>query len=144
MASLPASNVNHRGVVAARPDSFPTHAREHEAPPLLYSVDLAECAELADVAIDRIVDRFATTLRDAGATIVQAVSHAFPGRGLTCVLILAESHAILHTWPENGRVNIDIFTCSSRLRSLEAIRSLAEFFAARAVSIQEIPRGASD
>ncbi len=90
---------------------------------------------------DRIVDRFAATLRDAGATIVQAVSHAFPGRGLTCVLILAESHAILHTWPENGRVNIDIFSCSSRLRSLEAIRSLADFFAARAISIQEIPRG---
>ena len=65
-----------------------------------------------------------SALARAGATVVQALSHAFPGTGLTCVLILSESHAVLHTWPETGTVNIDIFSCSTRLKSLEAIDEL--------------------
>ena len=79
-------------------------------------------------------------LASAGATVVQTLSHNFPGAGLTCVLILAESHAVLHTWPETGTVNIDIFSCSTRLKSLEAIDDLSRSFGARRVTIQEVTR----
>jgi len=83
---------------------------------------------------------FSGALRRAGATVVQGLSHAFPETGLTCVLILSESHAVLHTWPETGTVNIDIFSCSTRLKSLEAIDELRRSFGARHVTVQEIPR----
>jgi S-adenosylmethionine decarboxylase len=83
---------------------------------------------------------FAVALRGAGATIVREVSHAYPGTGLTCVLVLRESHAVLHTWPETGTVNIDIFSCSPRLRSLAAIDDLRRLLGATQVSVQEIPR----
>ena len=73
---------------------------------------------------------FVSALERAGATVVEAVSHAFPGTGLTCVLILAESHAVLHTWPETGTVNLDIFSCSTRLESLDAIAELGRSFGA--------------
>ena len=56
------------------------------------------------------------------------------------MLILRESHAVLHTWPETGMVNIDIFSCSTRLKSLTAIADLGRSFGAAAVSVQEIPR----
>jgi len=56
------------------------------------------------------------------------------------VLVLRESHAVLHTWPETGTVNIDIFSCSTRLKSLAAIDELGRLFGARQVSVQEIPR----
>lgn len=71
---------------------------------------------------------------------MQEVSHAYPGAGLTCVLVLRESHAVLHTWPETGTVNIDIFSCSPRLKSLAAIDELGRLLGARHVSVQEIPR----
>jgi len=71
---------------------------------------------------------------------VQEVSHSFPGIGLTCVLILSESHAVLHTWPETGTVNVDIFSCSTRLKSLEAIDELRRSLGAQHVTVQEIPR----
>ena len=80
----------------------------------------------------------AEELTAAGATVVEAIAHNFPGAGLTSVLILAESHAVLHTWPETGTVNIDIFSCSTRLRSLEAIEELRQTFGALHVAIQEI------
>jgi S-adenosylmethionine/arginine decarboxylase-like enzyme len=47
---------------------------------------------------------------------------------------------VLHTWPETATVNIDIFSCSTRLKSLEAIDELRRSFGAQHVTLQEIPR----
>ena len=109
-------------------------------PPSLYSVDLAGCTELVGRGPGEITAAFSATLQRAGATVVHEVSHAFPQAGLTCVLILSESHAVLHTWPETGTVNLDIFSCSTRLKSLEAIDELRRLFGAQHVSLREIPR----
>jgi S-adenosylmethionine decarboxylase len=108
--------------------------------PMLYSVDLQGCAAMSEWTPTALSAAFAAALERAGATVVQAISHDFPGTGLTAVLILAESHAILHTWPETGTVNIDIFSCSSRLRSRAAIAELACALGATGMSVQEIPR----
>ena len=95
---------------------------------------------MSALAPETVTAAFVAALQSAGATVVQALSHNFPGAGLTCVLILAESHAILHTWPETGTVNIDIFSCSTRLKSLAAIDELRRSFGAADVSVREIPR----
>lgn len=110
------------------------------AQPVLYSVDFSECETLAALKPEDVTAAFVAAMARAGATIVQVASHAFPGAGLTSVLILRESHAVLHTWPETGTVNIDIFSCSDRLKSREAIKELSRAFGARHVSIQEIAR----
>ncbi len=109
-------------------------------PPTLYSVDLANCEDLTRLGPQEVTAAFGAALRRAGATIIHEFSHTFPGTGLTCVFILTESHAVLHTWPETGTVNIDIFSCSTRLKSLEAIDELSHAFGAQQVTVQEIPR----
>ena len=96
-------------------------------PPPLYSVDLSGCTDFAHRSPEEVMAVFGAALRRAGATVVEEVFHLFPETGLTCVLILTESHAVIHTWPESGTVNIDIFSCSTRLRSLEAIAQLRTF-----------------
>ena len=111
----------------------------HEQP-VLYSVDLRGCTALSELGPEAVTTAFVQALKGAGATVVEAVSHHFPGAGLTCVLILAESHAVLHTWPETGTVNIDIFSCSAKLKSLAAIVELGQAFGAAGVSVQEISR----
>ena len=110
------------------------------APPTLYSVDLGECRGLAGLSSAQVSAAFGAALRRAGATIVHEHSHTFPGTGLTCVFILSESHAVLHTWPETGTVNIDIFSCSTRLKSLEAIDELSRCLGAQHVTVQETAR----
>ncbi len=110
------------------------------ASPASFSADLSGCAALSLLAGDEVTQLFAAALDRAGATIVNTVCHAFPKTGLTCVLILSESHAVLHTWPETGTINIDIFSCTPRLRSVEAIHELGRSFGAQKVSIQEIAR----
>lgn len=108
--------------------------------PMLYVADLAGCTALSSTADDGVRAVFDAALARAGATIIESLSHGFPGAGMTCILVLAESHAVLHTWPETGTVNLDVFSCTSRLRSLAAIEEIAGALGASTVSIREIPR----
>ena len=113
---------------------------EKRTSPASFSADLSGCEALPVLTGDEISELFMAALDRAGATIVEVVSHAFPKIGLTCVLILRESHAVLHTWPETGTINIDIFSCTTRLRSVQAINELGQAFSARSLSIQEVAR----
>ncbi len=107
---------------------------------VLYVVDCGGCTTLADLAPGGVTDIFVREMTKAGATVVQAISHHFPATGLTSVLILAESHAVLHSWPETGTVHLDIFSCSASLDSRAAIDEMVRAFGAASVSIQEVPR----
>lgn len=49
----------------------------------------------------------------SGATVLQAHSHAFEPQGATAVVVLAESHVSIHTWPEWGGATIDAYTCGA-------------------------------
>ena len=51
--------------------------------------------------------------REAGATVLGARFHQFEPEGVTGIVLLAESHASLHTWPEAGLVTLDVFTCGA-------------------------------
>jgi S-adenosylmethionine decarboxylase proenzyme len=108
--------------------------------PVLYSVDLEGCTTMPALAPEKVAATFVKALTEAGATVVEALSHNFDGAGLTCALILAESHAVLHTWPESGIVHIDIFSCSTRLKSLAAIEDVRRSFGAAHMSVREILR----
>ena len=110
--------------------------------PASFTADLLGCAALPELTAKEVTGLFMAALDRAGGTIVEAVSRAYPNTGLTCVLILRESHAVLHTWPATGMVNIDIFSCSTRLESLAAIEGLGRSFGASAVSVKAIPRAA--
>ncbi|HEX7640621.1 MAG TPA: adenosylmethionine decarboxylase [Burkholderiaceae bacterium] len=50
----------------------------------------------------------------AGATPIFAKFHHFgAGQGVTGVLLLAESHISIHTWPEHGFAAVDAFMCGA-------------------------------
>ncbi|MDE2414725.1 MAG: adenosylmethionine decarboxylase [Comamonadaceae bacterium] len=49
----------------------------------------------------------------AGLTSVGALFHGFgEGGGVTGVVVLAESHLSIHTWPESGCVTLDVYVCN--------------------------------
>jgi S-adenosylmethionine decarboxylase len=50
----------------------------------------------------------------AGATILHSHFHHFsPNGGVSGVVILAESHISIHTWPERNFAAVDIFMCGA-------------------------------
>lgn len=49
----------------------------------------------------------------AGLTTVGSLFHSFgKGGGVTGVVVLAESHLSIHTWPEAGYVTLDVYVCN--------------------------------
>ncbi len=107
---------------------------------MLFAADLIGCSQLAAMAPDQLSAAFASALERAGATVVTSVAHHFDGGGVTCVLVLAESHAVLHTWPETGVAHVDVFSCTARLKSLAAINDIARVLGAASLSVREMPR----
>jgi S-adenosylmethionine decarboxylase len=50
---------------------------------------------------------------DAGLTAVGELFHRFPPPGgVTGVVLLAESHLAVHTWPELAAVTLDVYVCN--------------------------------
>lgn len=63
----------------------------------------------------------------AEMTILNVFTHQFDPQGVTIVIALAESHVSCHTWPENGCIAIDVYTCGSgnpKLVALELLKYL--------------------
>ncbi len=91
--------------------------------------------------------------RDAGLQVVGELFHRFtpPARaapnapaGITGVVLLAQSHLAVHTWPELGAVTIDVFVCNfqgDHSRSAQiALERLIDAFDAPTVSRHELLR----
>lgn len=78
------------------------------------------------------------------ATIVTDVFHAFNPHGVSGVVVIAESHAAIHTWPERGIASVDIFSCGANIKPSAALDFLKHEFGAGRRSVMEISRGLPD
>jgi S-adenosylmethionine decarboxylase len=102
-------------------------------------VDLWEADRLDDPAL---ID---STLREAalaaGATILHSHFHHFsPNGGVSGVVVLAESHISIHTWPERSYAALDIFMCGA-CDPYQAIPLLEKIFTPGSVRVSEQRRG---
>jgi S-adenosylmethionine decarboxylase len=61
--------------------------------------------------VERLKQDMIEAVTEVGATVLTTVAHQFEPRGLSLVLLLSESHASLHTYPDEGACFIDLFTC---------------------------------
>ncbi|MEX0600450.1 MAG: adenosylmethionine decarboxylase [Rhodothermales bacterium] len=80
-------------------------------------------------------------VRRSGATIVSDTFHTFSPHGVSGVIVIAESHVAIHTWPEHGYAAVDIFTCGETIDPWVIQKYLEEHFEADNVSSMEMKRG---
>jgi S-adenosylmethionine decarboxylase len=117
--------------------------RRHEAaaPKMLYAVD-AHCTPGSPVADVAALTELASAAVEVGGGHVLDSSHVvFPNGAITLVLILAESHLSIHTWPEEDLIAIDLFCCGA-MDSARVIGELVSVLALEGVSVSQVPRGA--
>lgn len=76
-----------------------------------------------------------------GATYVSHHMHQFSPKGVSGVVLIAESHFSIHTWPESNYVAMDIFTCGPAMHPEAAIRLLTQAFEADDVETRVLERG---
>ena len=102
-------------------------------------VELWGAKNLDDVAVSEHALREAAMA--AGATILHVHLHRFsPNGGLSGVVVLAESHISIHTWPERGYAALDLFMCGAA-DPYKAVPVLREAFAPGNVQMSEQKRG---
>ena len=80
----------------------------------------------------------------AGATVVTSTFHTFNPHGVSGVVVIAESHIAIHTWPEKGYAAIDVFTCGTAACPEKAVEYCTEAFGARTHTYVKIKRGIID
>jgi S-adenosylmethionine decarboxylase proenzyme len=93
---------------------------------------------------DKIAEVMEEAARLAGATIVEKVFHLFNPHGISGVVVIAESHLSIHTWPEYGYAAVDLFTCGEEIQPENAFEHLRRLLRAESVSVMELKRGIID
>jgi S-adenosylmethionine decarboxylase proenzyme len=127
-----------KGAPSAHAAPWPPQA----APPkVLYALDAA-LTPLSPVSDIGPLTGSATAAVQAGHGRVLDTSHViFPNGAITLVLILAESHLSIHTWPEEGLIAIDLFSCGV-IDGNKVIGELVRLLRLESVTVRQVARGA--
>lgn len=104
-------------------------------------VELKDCNREILKDLRAVKDAMVSAAREAKATIIDVSFHEFSPFGISGMVVIAESHLSIHTWPEYGYAAVDIFTCGDVIKPEEAARYLIERFESRSPSIVEMKRG---
>ena len=92
-------------------------------------------------AVERVL---LAAAKAANATIVGYSFHEFSPHGVSGVVIIAESHMSIHTWPEFGYAAVDIFTCGDLTDNDAAINTIRDGLEAGNLIPKELKRGFPD
>ena len=104
-------------------------------------VELRECNPDIIKSLEKVRNALVSAAKEAKATIVNVSFHEFNPFGISGVVVIAESHLTIHTWPEYAYAAIDIFTCGELIKPEVAASYLIEQFECKNPSIVEMKRG---
>ncbi len=104
-------------------------------------LELFDCDADAINSLETVKTALIEAAKRAQATIVDVVFHEFNPFGISGVVVIAESHLSIHTWPEYRYAAVDVFSCGEVLQPETAVTYLVEQFGAERASVVEMQRG---
>jgi S-adenosylmethionine decarboxylase proenzyme len=78
---------------------------------------------------------------EGGATYINHFFHQFSPQGVSGVVVIAESHLSIHTWPEEGYAALDVFTCGDKNIGESVTSNLIKAFDPGEYEVKYIERG---
>ncbi len=105
-----------------------------------YICDLSGCSQELLMDSDRSYALFGAAVRESGLTVLDEGFYKFSPYGFTCFLLLSESHASLHAWPEHGYCAIDLFTCNLKMDLIPLLDHLKIAFRAESYTLRRLDR----
>jgi S-adenosylmethionine decarboxylase proenzyme len=76
-----------------------------------------------------------------GAHVLEGRFRCFEPQGISGVIILAESHVTIHTWPELGYAAVDVFTCGPPTTGDQVSHQVVAAFSPTSYEIRRLQRG---
>lgn len=113
----------------------------------LYALGIHLLLELKDCNpeilrnLEKVKSALVSAAKKAKATIISTSFHEFNPFGISGVVVIAESHLTIHTWPEYGYAAVDIFTCGETIKPEIAAQYLVKAFECKNPSLVEMKRG---
>ena len=104
-------------------------------------VELQDCDKEVLNDLDLIRRVMVTAAEECGAEVLGESFHRFSPQGISGVVVIAESHLSIHTWPEYGYAAADVFTCGTVVKPEIAAEVLIEKLDSKNHHIKEIQRG---
>jgi S-adenosylmethionine decarboxylase len=104
-------------------------------------LELYDCSSEVLNSLESVKTAMVEAAKRAEATIIDVVFHEFNPFGISGVVVIAESHLSIHTWPEYRYAAVDIFSCGDTIKPAEAANYLVEQFRANRASCVEVKRG---
>ncbi len=104
-------------------------------------LELYGCRAAALSSVSAVQDAMLKAAKAADATIIDSIFHHFKPYGVSGVVVIAESHFAIHTWPEHQYASVDLFTCGAKTRPWEAFKVVKKKFGAAHFSVMKMERG---
>lgn len=104
-------------------------------------LELKDCNSKILSDLNKVQEILVSAAQQAKATIVEVSFHKFSPFGISGMVVIAESHLSIHTWPEYDFAAVDIFTCGELLKPEVAASFIIEEFHSKNPSMVEIKRG---
>jgi S-adenosylmethionine decarboxylase len=104
-------------------------------------IELKECNPEVLKSLEKVRSAMVTAAKKAKATIIDVSFREFNPFGISGIVVIAESHLTIHTWPEYGYAAVDIFTCGDVIKTEIAALYLLKQLECKNPSIMEIKRG---
>ncbi len=92
------------------------------------TIEYYKCSAKVLLDKDKVEKALLKAAQDSGAHIINSLFHKFDSFGVSGVVVIAESHFAIHSWPEYNYAAVDIFTCSNSMDLKLAIDSIGQSF----------------
>lgn len=104
-------------------------------------VEFYDCDSEKINDVSYIESAFLEATRASRATIISHNFHKFSPHGVSGVVVIAESHVTIHSWPEYNYAAVDIFTCGDTIDPWIIQEHLKEALQSKNISSMEMKRG---
>ncbi len=109
-----------------------------------YIIELYGCKPAILDDLQKIEDTLNYSADLAGATIISSKFHKFSPQGVSGVIVIAESHLSIHTWPELGYAALDLYTCNINMDIDKALDYIHVVFKPEEMIVKYLERGVMD
>ena len=106
-----------------------------------YVVEASGCDPEVLKDPNRIREIFMNAAKAGNMEIKASYFFRFLPTGVSGVVIVAESHISVHTWPEEGYAALDVYTCGEKADPENAVDYILEKFRAQYAHVSEVKRG---
>jgi S-adenosylmethionine decarboxylase proenzyme len=104
-------------------------------------LELYDCPQEILNNQEKIEEVLVGVVHAVGATLINTSFHKFSPYGVSGVVVIAESHITIHTWPEHNYAAIDVFTCNDKIDYALVENIVVKKFSSSKHKAQTIIRG---